>query len=137
MSREIPEYIADNGSEFTAEAVRAAPPGVAGVAAALRSAPAGDNDGVRIGSGRSLEAGQQGSDQLLGEEAKTGRRLTEAVTCASASVILILFAFAMQPHTSGDGPYYFGMLEGLARNGSPALTDAVLDDVRDRFDYFP
>jgi hypothetical protein len=76
--------------------------------------------------------GDQRPDFSPNRYVNAGPRVTEAIACASIIIVLLIVAFAIEPVRTGDGHYYFGMLEGLARNGSPALTDEVRASVKER-----
>lgn len=60
------------------------------------------------------------------------QRRNEIIVCVSVGVLLMLFALVLEPVRTGDGKNYFGMLVGLAKNGSPAITDEVHAKVFDR-----
>lgn len=65
-----------------------------------------------------------------------GRRL-EWVAVVSTALMLLLLAMTLDPIWKGDGPYYFGMLKGLAENASPALTEDVRAFVKDQIKFDP
>lgn len=48
---------------------------------------------------------------------------------------LILFAFLFGAVRTGDGGFYYGMLLGLAQNGSPSISDHISDLVRLRVGF--
>jgi hypothetical protein len=52
-------------------------------------------------------------------------KVTEIISWLSISIILVLFALTLEPFLVGDGPYYFAMLKGLAKNGSPEITEEI------------
>lgn len=47
---------------------------------------------------------------------------TEMIFLVSFSMVLVLLAITMPPVLTGDGAYYFAMLDGIANNYSPAIT---------------
>jgi hypothetical protein len=65
------------------------------------------------------------------------KRLVLSLTFVIFGLALILVGFSMEANLTGDGAYYFGMLEGLARHGSPALTEEVRSVVRARLNIDP
>lgn len=52
-------------------------------------------------------------------------RLLEIIAATSAAALLVVLALTLTAIRSGDGQYYFAMLEGLANSGSPAITQAA------------
>jgi hypothetical protein len=64
-------------------------------------------------------------------------RVIEIISWLSISIILVLFAFTLEPFTTGDGQYYFAMLKGLAENGSSEITEAISTAVKVRTGVSP
>jgi hypothetical protein len=52
-------------------------------------------------------------------------RLLEIIAATSAALLLVVLALTLGAIRTGDGHYYFAMLEGLANSGSPAITPAA------------
>jgi hypothetical protein len=61
----------------------------------------------------------------------------EIVAAACIAVVFVVWALSMPATRTGDGHYYYAMVEGLAKNGSPAITDAVRETVRARVNVDP
>lgn len=62
-------------------------------------------------------------------------RLLEIIAATSAALLLVVLALTLGAISTGDGPYYFAMLEGWANNGSPAITPAASEAVFARLGF--
>ena len=78
-----------------------------------------------------------GDDSKVAVTARGNGRFLEIVVTASVIVLLVILALTLVPTRTGDGFYYFAMLDGLANDGSPAMTDRVRDIVVGRFGFDP